>query len=240
MLNRYRNKGSASIEAALCVPIFMIAMVYVYLVFQTVLTDTAVYEAAAETVEYMAEYSYIDTCTLLVPQAKFKGYADEESRLERYIKNGIAGVSFLGSTMLDEDDNIVLMVRYDTRFAGERVFSIKKRAYTGAGTKSAQSDETTQAEEYVYVTDYESVYHATRTCSHLMLSIRQAAFSYAQNNGYHACAFCGSECRDIVYITEQGLCYHSDVHCSGLKRTVYRRKKSEVQGLKACDRCGRE
>lgn len=234
------NRGSASLEASLAVPVFLIAMVYLYLVFQSVLAEMIVYEAAAETAEYMAEYSFLDTCTLLVPQVKFPGYVDDEKQLVQFVKNGASGVSFLGSTMLDENDMVVLRVRFQTRYAGEQEFVIKKRAYTGAKTVETDTQSDGDEEAYVYVTDYESVYHTTRTCSYLMLTIHEASLSYAEKQGYHPCGFCGENCSEGVYITEEGRSYHSDIHCSGLKRTVYRKKISEVDGLHPCTRCGRE
>ena len=237
---KYRNNnGSASLEASLTIPVFILAMVYLYLVFQSVITDMIVYEAAAETVEYMAEYSYIDTCSLLVPELKFKEYVDDESRVSQYVKGGVGGIHFWGSTMLDEEGYVTLRLQYDTRFAGERKFSIRKRAYIGMKTQNHE-DTSEDFEEYVYVTDYESVYHITKTCSHLKLTIHQASHAYAEKNGYHPCGFCGEKHEDIVYVTKEGDSYHSDMNCSGLKRTVHRKKKSEVQGLSACTRCGRE
>lgn len=234
------NRGSASLEASLAVPIFLVAMVYTYMVFQSVLAEMIVYEAAAETVEYMAEYSYIDTCNPLVPKLRFPEYVDDEKRIEKYIKNGISGVSFFGSIMLDKDDMVELCVQFDTKYAGEQRFSIRQRAYTGAGTEQNDIEGVADSETYVYVTDYESVYHTTRTCSYLTLTIQQASVSYAEKQGYHPCGFCGDNCGNVVFITEEGESYHSDMHCSGLKRTVYRKKKSEVDGLKPCTRCGRE
>ncbi len=232
------NRGSASLEASIAVPIFLLAMVYLYLVFQSVLAEAVVYEAAAETVEYMAEYSYVDTCNLAVAELRFPQYVDDEKKLAQYIKGGISGVSFLGSTMLDEEDRVILRVRFPMKYTGEQEFTIQKRAYTGAKPKT--DEEKTEADEYVYVTDYESVYHTTRTCSYLTLQIQQASLTRAKELGLHPCGFCGESCGDVVYITEDGRSYHSDIHCSGLKRTVYRRKKSEVGNLKACSRCGRE
>lgn len=234
-----KNRGSASLEASLVLPVFLLAMVYLYLVFQSVLAEAVVYEAAAETVEYLAEYSYIGTGDLLVAKLRFPHYVDDEQKLAQYIEGGVDGVSFLGSMTPDADDMIALRVRFRTKYAGEQDFTIRKRAYTGA--KESTVDEAGEDRDvYVYVTENESVYHTTRTCSYLTLSIRQASLSHAEKLGYHPCGFCGESCGDAVWITEDGRSYHSDVHCSGLKRTVYRKKKSEVAHLQACSRCGRE
>ena len=53
MEGKVKNRGSASLEATLSIPLFLLAMVYLYLVFQSVLAEAVVYEAAAETAEYL-------------------------------------------------------------------------------------------------------------------------------------------------------------------------------------------
>lgn len=233
----HNNRGSVALEASLTVPLFLLAMVYLFLVFQCVLAETLVYEAAAQTAEYVAEASYIGPCSQAVAYLKFPGYIDEEETVSRYIKGGIKGVSFLGSTMLDEESYVVLRVSYETKYVGKRTFTIRKRAYTGEMQKQQTDEKGGEDEKYVYVTDYQSVYHLTRNCTYLSLKIRPSTLSQAENQGYHACAFCGDACGHLVYVTEEGECYHSRLTCSGLKRTVYRKKKSEVEGLGACTRC---
>ena len=89
------------------------------------------------------------------------------------------------------------------------------------------------------VTDNQAVYHMTRRCSYLTLQIQASTLEQAKHNGYDMCAFCGKDVQGRqVYVTNEGDRYHSSLTCSGLKRTVYRKKKSEVTGLAACSRCG--
>lgn len=89
------------------------------------------------------------------------------------------------------------------------------------------------------MTDNQAVYHMTRRCSYLTLQIQASTLEQAKHNGYDMCAFCGKDVQGRqVYVTNEGDRYHSSLTCSGLKRTVYRKKKSEVTGLAACSRCG--
>ena len=237
-LKKNANKGSAALEASLAVPLFLLAMVYLYLAFQSVLAETLVYEAAAETVEYMAELSYLDTCNVAVAYMKFPGYVDEKDTVARYIKGGTGGVSFLGSTMTDEENCIELHVSYQTKYAGTRSYRIRKRAYVG-DKKEDDTDGSADSEDpYVYVTDNQSVYHLTRRCTYLTLSIQVEGLPAAQEQGYVACHFCGrDQIGERVFVTGEGDCYHSRISCSGLKRSIYRKKKSEVPELAPCSRC---
>lgn len=233
-----KNAGSASLEATLVMPVFLLTMVYLFLVFQCVLAETLVYEAAAQTAEYMAEVSYVEPCDIALAYLKFPEYIDEKEGVERYIKGGSAGVSFLGSNTLDEENCVVLQVSYQTKYAGTRTFRIRKRAYVGEDGAQGNGQEAPVEDRYVYVTDNQSVYHLTRNCTYLRLSIQMSALQQAKKRGYVPCHFCGSDCGETVYITQEGNCYHSRLNCSGLKRTIYRKKLSEVPGLGACQRCG--
>lgn len=232
------DQGSASLEAALVVPIFLLAMVTLFLIVQSVLVEAQIYEAAAETVEYMSELAYMDGSNATIAYLRFPKYVDDTARVNQYVKQGVHGIAFFGSIMDVDDSYVLLRVSYDMKYMGARSFEIKKRTYTGADWQARDAEETA-AEKYVYVTDNQEVYHLTRQCSYLSLQIQPCSLEMAKKGGYDACAYCGTEKMGTnVYITSEGERYHSSIKCSGLKRTVYRKKKSEVQGLSACSRCG--
>lgn len=232
------DQGSASLEAAFVVPIFLLAMVTLFLIVQSVLVEAQIYEAAAETAEYMSELAYMDGGNDAIAYLRFPKYVDDTDRVNQYVKQGVHGITFSGSTMNTDSCYVQLRVAYDMKYMGARSFEIKKRAYTGADWQKKGAEENT-AEKYVYVTDNQEVYHLTRQCSYLSLQIQPCSLEMAKNGGYDACAFCGTEKTGTnVYITSEGERYHSSIKCSGLKRTIYRKKKSEVQGLGPCSRCG--
>lgn len=58
-MGKIRNQGSASLEATLVMSVFLLAMVSLFWMAQSVLAEAQVYEAAAETAEYMAEIAYL-------------------------------------------------------------------------------------------------------------------------------------------------------------------------------------
>lgn len=100
-----------------------------------------------------------------------------------------------------------------------------------------------EEESLVYITPDGSVYHLYADCTHLDLSIRQVSFAYAAaaknlyGERYRECELCGGKVSSLVYITEEGNCYHSEKTCSGLKRTIVCVPISEVFGRSCCLRC---
>ena len=84
----------------------------------------------------------------------------------------------------------------------------------------------------------------TITVLTLDLSIRMASgeevSSLRNESGgkYYACEHCGGGSGGAVYITSYGDRYHSSLSCSGLKRTVYAVPLSEAVGKGACSKCG--
>ena len=100
-------------------------------------------------------------------------------------------------------------------------------------------------EDYVYIAETGTVYHVSMDCSHLKLSVTSvpssAVMSLRNDSGgkYHPCERCPDEDNGTLFITSFGTRYHSDVNCSGLKRTVSVLEVSEAvkQGYRGCSRC---
>ena len=240
---KINNRGSAVVEATLLLPVFIFAVSAVYQMGQCKIAESALYEAAAETAEYIAEYSYIGQPNLIIPELKFSQYVDDNERIEKYIEGGVKGVNFLGSTMLDDDNYIILKVNYKVsislpfipELSKNRSITIKQKAYVG--DDGSQGENSGSREQYVYVTDNRDVYHSTRACSHLRLSVSISDMDIALAEGYSKCGFCGGRPETRVYITDYGNKYHLSINCSGLKRTIYRVKLSELGGMRGCSRC---
>ena len=121
--------------------------------------------------------------------------------------------------------------------------SVKVHAWTGySGEEQGQG----QAEEMVYVAQTGSVYHRSPDCSYLALSIEAVSREdlprrrNEDGGSYSPCERCIREGQipSSVYITGSGDRYHSQITCSGLKRTVRMVERSEVAGWRACSRCG--
>lgn len=165
---------------------------------------------------------------------------------------GVQGeIGLWRSRVLVQDDMVDLIAtsRIEPRC---NVFGIPEqllvnRARTHAWTGFAVGSVAGEAEErMVYVTETGTVYHLSRSCTHLDLSIQAVSAEQVgdcRNTAgaiYQACEYCGQRFSSLetYYITKEGDRYHTSLGCSGLKRTVYEIPISQVGGKRACSRCG--
>ncbi|SEP57306.1 TadE-like protein [Lachnospiraceae bacterium NE2001] len=245
------NKGSVSIEAAVAFPLFLFTILAFIYMGEMYRVKETVYEGLIETAEYMAEYAYLtDTfegvSVMDYPMAmlRFEQYVDNKALLEKYVVGGSLGISLIGSSFPDDEGYIDIYatyyVRLDVPIIGifkKRIDEhIKQRAYLGSSSL-LNSVESESDDKYVFVAENATVYHSSRSCTYLMPDIVSSDKASASNSGYRACEYCGGGNDSLVYITTEGECYHSSRTCSRLKRTVSRKKLSEVS-LPPCSKCG--
>ena len=89
------------------------------------------------------------------------------------------------------------------------------------------------------------MYHARYDCNYLHPAIVAVdaktvdKLRNADGSRYAPCRTCKSKKtkKGVVYITDYGENYHSKLSCGGLKRTIYRRHRSEVVGMQGCKKC---
>ena len=244
------NRGSVSIEASISLPLFLFVVLFFINVANIYTVKAVVYEGAVETAEYMAEYAYFTDCfeeadVIDYPMAtlRFWEYVDSKELLKKYIVGGEYGVSFIGSEFPDDDGFIDLRVTYFVHmnipvfgsFTHKYTEHIRQRAYLGRRSSEADTDKEADS-IYVYVAENGSVYHTTRSCTYLMPDIHFTSRASALDRGYRVCEYCGAVPGDPVYITSEGECYHSSINCSRIRRTVSRKKLSEVN-LPPCTKC---
>ncbi|MCL2253028.1 MAG: pilus assembly protein [Lachnospiraceae bacterium] len=111
---------------------------------------------------------------------------------------------------------------------------------------SRNTDSNYNDKEYVYIALTGTVFHMSMNCSHLKLSVinvdGRTISSLRNDSGakYYRCERCPTESGDVLYVTSFGTRYHSDVNCSGLKRTVSIVSMEEAvsRGYRGCSRCG--
>ena len=264
---RSGNSGSAVVEATIGIALFCFLSLAFYHILHIHAVKECVYSALTEAAEYTAEFAYlterleenflggeedegtdsaVDTVSLFaVAEEKLLTSIDEPELIDKYVLGGRIGLSLLGSEFYDENGDIVLTVHYmicistpmlpDLNLTVEQ--KICQKPYLGHDTGGGASD-AEERDPYVFVTDNCEVYHKSRVCTHLYLSTHTAWRSTAESSGYRACEYCGSEAEGVVYICDEGDAYHSKATCRGLKRTVYRKRLSEVKGVPPCSRCG--
>ena len=214
--------------------------------------DSVIYEAAAETAEYMAEYSYlmghieeVGVTDYPMAAARFIGYVDDRALLEKYVTGGVYGVMLMGSEMPDENGVVEIKYTYHVKvnipllcnFSKLCTGSIRQCAYIGGGKESGSHDTDTSSSRTVFVADGSVVYHCDSDCTYLRPSVSKTDLDNAIERGYSKCRYCGAVEGNEVYITNYGEVYHSTPSCSRISRNI-REVDIEDIDLPPCSKCG--
>lgn len=257
------DSGSITVEASIVLPLFIFVMLALYSVGGCILVKNTIYEGFCETAEYLAEYANLGwqlkqsdsleavehsaetEINTVLANTKIREYTDDRSLVERYVSGGMTGV-VVTRAALASDNYIYLKLSYDLviripvigEFHIPCSEQIRQMAYLGYD-KNADDD---RKGTYVYMAENGVVYHCSRNCSYIKLSIRQVDASYIKDDktGLSPCRLCRKYMSTgILYVTSQGDRYHCSLNCSGLKRTVYRVMKEEHPELRPCSKCGK-
>ena len=238
-------EGMATVEATLVLPLFFIAMTLFLQLGFICVVQVQVYEAFSVAIQQVAErtfvYDKLDSeiisdvgiyeDVVLSLQSELKNI----SLIDSYVKGGKKGI-LVTKAVCDKEGYIKGDIRYyisvKLPFFNLSSVCVKEQIIQKAYVGLIASKE---ADMYVYVTDFQSVYHLSRNCGHLTLSIYE--LDTTKKCTLPPCSFCGSS-GEALYATKDGDCYHTTLACQGLKRTVRRVKKSTVAGLPACEKCG--
>lgn len=182
-------------------------------------------------------------------------YLDIDQIKSSCIKDGFEGIHFYHSKVMDEQDCIDILVSYQIRIPVKLlpmndldvVQRVRLRGWTGYVVAPAYSigDEEGIDEAIVFITKTGSVYHRSRECSHIKLSVRPVTgvpSELRNDHGakYNPCELCCIGEGDVTktyYITSNGTKYHGRNDCSKIKRTVFEVPLSEVSDRTPCKRC---
>lgn len=254
--------GSMTLEAACVLPWFLFAMLAIMQFFKIITVSSAVLAGMQDTAKDMAAYAYVRELGVsagdgvaadLLTGGLSAAYAKSSIERKASFSKNDGTLHFWKSSFM-KNDIIDIAVTYSAKNTYtllpiptvKSALRARVRAWTGRdGNGSTSSDgsgdETT--EDTVIVTATGHVYHKDENCTHIKLSIRSVSRDEIRNlrnkSGakYTACEHCrggGSN----VFITDYGTHYHSSVSCSGLKRTLMRVPLSELEGWRACSKCG--
>ena len=156
----------------------------------------------------------------------------------------------------EHDGSVIVMPGIDA-FKGEflgiklqktALYHVSAKPFIGMSLKDIGGTGSDDEDSMVFITENATVFHKDSNCTHLKLSIHQTFLSNVpelrnlDGGKYKPCEKCGKKgFGEVVIITKEGDRYHSDISCSGLKRTVRSVTQQEARsmGLSPCSRCGR-
>lgn len=256
-----------TLESAFALPFFLFFFLQILSAINMIGINSRVSAALHQTGNQMAfaGYGYEKTVGSMLPdglssvaltqgyaKGKILAYIGQKYLDESCVTNGAAGLHFTGTSIMGDDDLIVIQVSYQASpifsVLGFDSFGMSQcyygRAWTGYHVEKQVTD--WEAEDpMVYITETGTVYHTDRNCTYLNLSTSavDAETIDEQRNLwgriYTPCAICGGKKgQGSVFITEQGNSYHSSITCSGLKRTIYTIPLSQTGGRGRCSKCG--
>ena len=246
-------RGSLTVEAACVLPIFCFSILVFLYFFQAIGTAGRVAEGMQDAGKQMAIYAYIKETAAGSKKSKAEQAVSllyAKRRIRQAEKDAGISISLRSSSVLDGDEMIDLIAEY--RFCWKMPFldrmelpmlqRARIRAWTGRQETADGGKE--KEDTMVYVTVNGSVYHRSRTCTHLRLTVHPVAGSRvhglrnSDGGKYKPCEECKGANESLVYITDTGDRYHGSVTCRGLKRSVLAVPISQVEGWKECSRCG--
>ena len=250
-----RRKGSLTVEASVLIPFITGILAFLLFYFRIMQVQITIQDALEETGQSLAmlsvkeleedadiEYGVLAKTMLCL---KLK----DNKLINTYVSAGAMGVSLLCSEF--DGDYISLNANYrmcfPIKFFGNKDFLICQKTSYGKWNGCNDLTSVEEAGTLVYVTEYGEVYHKSRNCTYLELSVQSVSYSQLKNmrnsSGeiYRKCEQCPQETNAVqmVYITKYGNRYHSVLNCSGLKRTIYQKKLTNVGGMTACMKCSR-
>ncbi len=252
-----------SIEAVVIIPIFVCFMVFIMFMFRVLQVQITMEKALRITAETLAVTAYDtydeeektakgEAVDLIAAEALLLSKLDEYDCPTSFIDGGKIGISLLLSEFDGEDIELRAsydmspMVNFFGRFTYHFVQCSVARKWIGDGEINENGGNSTENDDWVYITPNGTVYHLSRGCHYLDLSIREVASSnvYYERNAsgskFTACPLCKKNTwKSFVYITDYGESYHSSLTCSGLKRTIMMIRKKEAigKGLGCCSKC---
>ncbi|MDR1018920.1 MAG: pilus assembly protein [Lachnospiraceae bacterium] len=237
--------GSITIEASIGVPIFFLGIVCLIYLIEIMCIGSAIKSGLDAASRNYSKEAYL---VPLVQPGKIKSdlvaYVGAD-RINSSIISGsidcskskVSGLSGVADLYAKYKVSIPIPYFNARGLEYEKHIRVKGfRGYEGSGLNLK--------EDTVFVTETGVVYHLDRNCRHLDLSITEVPFlgldGMRNDSGgkYHKCEKCGNSGSGMVFITSDGTKYHSDINCSGLKRTIYQIPISEATHLRPCSKCG--
>lgn len=270
------QKASLTVEAAVILPFFVCFMVFVLYFFRILQVQADIAQVLQYTGRKIAaEYStHVDAgntdagnmnagntdtehngtgkdfAGLLKARVIFQKQLKKQNCPVQYISGKTTGISLMQSDFSGNyvELKAVYQMKLPIGLFGKIKYRIVQVSKCRKWTGYQPGQDAQETDTWLYYTEYGTVYHTSRSCSHLDLSIQGIPYQHIGQNRnhsggkYHKCEKCGSSSagRGMVYITNYGDRYHNSLTCSGLKRSIYMIRKSEASNeKKMCSKCGK-
>ena len=231
------EEGAMTLEASLIVPIFLIVLLMLTSAGEILMIHQQISHGACEAAKRAAVNEY------RIRQVNRK-FLDHSALI-----GGSAGAAAACRLTLTSKGEYIVSVRYYIRktmpFLSTHTVSyeqsVRQKSMTGY---VPDGDELKKG--YVYITPHEAVYHKDLSCTHLSLdiSVDEDVEKYRnKRTQYKPCDKCTKHEKgdfSCVYIAKEGESYHTDLGCSGLKRTVKQVDLSTLKGMRPCTRCAKQ
>ena len=181
----------------------------------------------------------------------FRTYSENTYALWQRGKQ-LAAYSYITDGLIGSNEDLIRLQKTEKMESPFSVLPISEgkivsacviKPWTGYDVTKAKNRR--EEDTIVYMTQYGSVYHKDRGCTHLSLSIHSVAVTEVGNKVnedekyYTMCEYCkDAEFVTVVYITNYGDRYHTTIKCRGLRRYVRSVPLSQIDGVKPCSKCG--
>ena len=241
------NKGSLTVEAAVIIPVISCLFVTILFFFHVMFIQLRVEEALIYAGRKVAVESSIvseETMQFASAKALVLWHLREEPLISKYVQGESLGVVLLGSEF--ESDYMTLQATYRVEFP-IKLFGIDGITLWNRNTFQKWVGDLPKEDrnQWVYITPGGEVYHKLQSCRALTIRVK-SAFLWSMNtirgeNGqkYYACSRCVENISedDLVYFTDYGELYHGRLNCRSIKRTIDKKKLSEVEDRRPCKLC---
>lgn len=248
------EEGAMTLEASLIVPVFLMVLLMLTSAGEIFMIHQQISHGVCEAAKRAAVNEYrmrqkkktSGSSSGFSTKATFLASVNRKFLSRSALVGGSKAVAAACHLTLTSKGEYIVSVRYYIRkkipFLSTYSAAFEQRSRQKAMTGYVPDGDELK-EGYVYITPHEAVYHKSLSCTHLSLdiSVDEDVQKYInKETHYKACDKCTRYHQgniSCVYVAKEGESYHTDISCSGLKRTVKQVDLSTLKGMKPCQRC---
>lgn len=236
-ISSYTLRGSLTLEASMIVPLFLFFCVTLTSLLEQYRTYSILTTAVQQVGNSLSVEDQMELPGLIQGQIQNEAERNPAQNLQVRDFNCLSGK--YAYTLYYKEEPLMNLWGIKT---AERGISYGGHLWIGYDVELSDPRD---GEIYVFVTPTGVVYHRSRNCTHLKLSVSStpasvmAELKNEQGEHYRPCERCHAKLEGMLYITGEGNRYHGDISCSSLRRSVRSLSLSQAQFLYGpCSRCG--